>query len=95
MLWSDKMTFDKAGRQTGHPVTMSLGEDKLHTAVLGCPPDSLDPVWLARVRSLVSLVCLGGFLFIDEGFSTVLARPRRPRAGFWRSAITRRAPGEA
>ena len=25
MLWSDKMTYDKAGRQTGHPMTISLG----------------------------------------------------------------------
>lgn len=25
MLWSDKMAFDKAGRQTGHPLTVSLG----------------------------------------------------------------------
>ncbi|EFJ47097.1 hypothetical protein VOLCADRAFT_92571 [Volvox carteri f. nagariensis] len=28
MLWSDKMNYDKAGRQTGHPITISLGESK-------------------------------------------------------------------
>lgn len=25
MFWSDKMNYDKAGRQTGHPMTISLG----------------------------------------------------------------------
>ncbi|GIM15903.1 hypothetical protein Vretimale_18636 [Volvox reticuliferus] len=25
MIWSDKMNYDKAGRQTGHPLTISLG----------------------------------------------------------------------
>lgn len=25
MFWSDKMNYDKAGRQTGHPLTISLG----------------------------------------------------------------------